>query len=207
MIYTTLNQIRAKGPCGLGPKSTEGFRKLLVHLGKSTSDDEPLGFDVILASNGIDDALWCLRSVDEPRFCRLLAVKFARGVQHLMKDPRSISALDVAERFASGSASAEELAEAREGTYAAYSAADAAAAAADAAAYAADAAVYSADAAYAAVYSADAYAAYSAAADAAADAADAAARYARYADRGGTKTQTQTKQAEIFLQMLKEHAR
>ena len=185
MIYTTLNQIRAKGPCGLGPKSTEGFRKLLVHLGKSTSDDEPLGFDVILASNGIDDALWCLRSVDEPRFCRLLAVKFARGVQHLMKDPRSISALDVAERFASGSASAEELAEAREG---------AAAAAADAA-----------DAAYSAA-AADAADAYSAAAAAAAAAAY-SARYARYADRGGTKTQTQTKQAEIFLQMLKEHAR
>lgn len=113
MLYTTLNKIRAAGPCGLGPKETTGFRKLLNHLGKKSSDDEPLGFDVILASNGLGDALWCLRSIDEPVFCRRLAVAFCREVRHLMKDSRSIAALDVASRFSDGLASAEELAEAR----------------------------------------------------------------------------------------------
>lgn len=40
---------------------------------------------------------------------RLLAVRFAREVQHLMTDQRSINALDVAERFANGEATEEEL--------------------------------------------------------------------------------------------------
>ena len=41
---------------------------------------------------------------------RLIAVKCARQVQHLMTDQRSINALDVAEKFASGEATEEELA-------------------------------------------------------------------------------------------------
>ena len=40
---------------------------------------------------------------------RLFAVWCARQVQHLMKDKRSLDALDVAERFALGKASVEEL--------------------------------------------------------------------------------------------------
>ena len=45
---------------------------------------------------------------------RLFAVRCARRVQHLMTDPRSIAALDVAERRAKGEATYEELAEARD---------------------------------------------------------------------------------------------
>ena len=41
---------------------------------------------------------------------RLFAVRCARGVQHLMTDPRSIAALDVAERHAKGEATDKELA-------------------------------------------------------------------------------------------------
>ena len=41
---------------------------------------------------------------------RLFAVRYARRVQHLMTDPRSIAALDVAERHAKGKATDEELA-------------------------------------------------------------------------------------------------
>ena len=40
---------------------------------------------------------------------RLIAVKCAREVQHLMTDPRSINALNVAERFANGEATENEL--------------------------------------------------------------------------------------------------
>lgn len=57
---------------------------------------------------------------------RLIAVECARQVQHLMTDPRSITALDVAERYANGEATDEELA-------AAWAAARAAGAAAGAA--------------------------------------------------------------------------
>lgn len=44
---------------------------------------------------------------------RLFAVRCARRVQHLMSDPRSIAALDVAERHAKGEATYEELEAAR----------------------------------------------------------------------------------------------
>jgi hypothetical protein len=58
------------------------------------------------------DRLWvCLRTeLASERVMRLFAVWCARQVQHLMKDSRSIAALDVAERFANGQATKEELA-------------------------------------------------------------------------------------------------
>ena len=104
MITTTLNKIREHRPCA------EGWKKLLGHLGKTEEDDEPLLFSVILKSNGLGDALWCCRAAPEyDKQWRLYAVWCARQVQHLMKDQRSIDALDVAERFAHGLATEEEL--------------------------------------------------------------------------------------------------
>ena len=103
-MKTTLNKIRAHLPC------TEGWTKLLKNLGKTHADDEPLSITTILDSNGLDDALWCLRAVDGyQREMRLYAVECARSVQHLMTDARSIAALDVAERHADGLATDEEL--------------------------------------------------------------------------------------------------
>jgi hypothetical protein len=104
MIYTTLNRIRAYGP------HTDSWMKLLTHTGKTKADDEPVEMTAILQSNGLDDALWCLRV--EPQHAsiwRLLAVHYARQVQHLMTDPRSLAALDVAERHAHGMATDMEL--------------------------------------------------------------------------------------------------
>ena len=107
MLMTTLNRIRAHRPC------VDGWQKLLAHLGKTAADDAPLSFETILESNGIDDALWCLRA--EPQHAkeyRLFAVWCARQVQHLMTDPHSLAALDVAERHANGGATDAELADA-----------------------------------------------------------------------------------------------
>ncbi len=105
MKHTTLNKIREHGPCA------DGWQKLLTHLGKTKADDEPLAFTTILDSNGLDDALWCMRSAPEyDKDWRLFAVWCARQVQHLMTDQRSLSALDVAERHAHGSATDDELA-------------------------------------------------------------------------------------------------
>lgn len=112
-MKTTLNEIRKHGPCGLKPNGDGqlvGLCKLLHYLGKTTTDDEPLSIRTILDSNGLDDALWCLRAVTgHDREIRLLAVGFARQVQHLMPDPRSRAALDVAERFANGMATSAEM--------------------------------------------------------------------------------------------------
>jgi hypothetical protein len=102
--YTTLNRIRKHGPCA------DGWVKLLRHLGKTQVDDEPLPLVTILDSNGLDDALWCLRACDGiDREARLYAVWCARQVQHLMTDPRSLTVLDVAERHANGEATDKEL--------------------------------------------------------------------------------------------------
>lgn len=113
-MKTTLNKIREHHPC------EEGWTKLLKHLGKTQSDDEPLDFLTIFKSNGLDDALWCARSAPEyNREWRLYAVWCARQVQHVMTDKRSIAALDVAERYANGEATDKELEAARAAAWAA----------------------------------------------------------------------------------------
>jgi hypothetical protein len=103
-LTTTLNRIRTHGPC------EPGWKKLLAGLGKTRADDEPLPFATIVRINGLDDALWCARAEPQhARVWRLFAVWCGRQVQHLMRDPRSIAALDVAERHANGVATDAEL--------------------------------------------------------------------------------------------------
>ncbi len=177
MITTTLNRIREYGPCA------NGWAKLLAGLGKITADDEPLSYADIVRINGIDDALWACRA--EPQHAkewRLFAVWCARQVQHLMNNARSIAALDVAERHATGHATDAELAAARDAAWAA--ARDAAWAAVwDAARDAARAAAWDAarDAAWAAAWDAARDAAWAASWAAAWDAARDAARAAAWA--------------------------
>jgi len=105
-MQTTLKKIRAYQPC------KEGWEKLLKHLGKTKADDEQLSLLTVLDSNGLDDAIWCMRAIEgRDKEIRLYAVWCARQVQNLTKDPRSIAALDMAERFANGEATEKELAE------------------------------------------------------------------------------------------------
>ena len=63
-MKTTLNAIRAHRPCA------DGWFKLLKHLSTvegvgvgSLDEDKPMPIATILYSNGISDALWCLRAV------------------------------------------------------------------------------------------------------------------------------------------------
>ena len=113
MMQTTLRKIRAAGPCGMRLDDGQrfGYLKLRHYLGKGYGDDTPVDIATILESNGLADALWCLRAVDgHAREMRLYAVWCARQVQSLLEDPRSVTALDVAERHANGVASNDELA-------------------------------------------------------------------------------------------------
>ena len=61
-----------------------------------------------------EDRLWviCRNEFVSDKLMRLFAVWSARQVQHLMQDQRSINALDVAERFANGLATQQEMADA-----------------------------------------------------------------------------------------------
>ena len=160
MITVSLNEIRAHSPC------ESGWKKVLVSKGGKSADmDAKFPLSEIIDSNGIDDALWCLRCRPEhSKLWRKFAVWAARQVEHLMDDDRSLNALDVAWRHSEGSATDDELDAARDAAW------DAAWAAARAAAR--DAAW---DAARDAAWAAARDAAWDAARDAARDAAWAAA--------------------------------
>jgi hypothetical protein len=186
-MTTTLNQIRSHSLC------TEGWAKLLRHLNKTAADDEPLSLLTILESNGLDDAIWCLRTEPTPERIQRFALYIARRVEHL--HPAAKACNEVTERYLSGQATKDELKSAYTAAYAAaYAAYTAANTANAAAAYAASAAAYAADAAAntadAAAYAADA--AYTA--DAAAYAASAASAAAYAAEREA--------QAQIFKEIF-----
>ena len=175
-MYITLNKLREH----------DLDNELLESLSKTYADDAPIKISAIFASNGLDDALYCLCAVEGyDKELRLYAVWCARQVQHLMTDKRALAALDVAERHAYGRASDAELkaawAAAREAAW------DAASAAELAAAWAA------ASAAWAAAWEA----AESAASAAASAAWEAVARAAREAAREAMSTAQAAKLCEV----------
>ncbi len=104
MITTTLERIYAHSP------RNKIWDKLLLGLGKTKEDSEPLPFSVIVNIVGLKAAIWCCQV--EPQYgkeWRFFAVWCARQVQHLLVDQRSIFALDVAEAHANGLATDDEL--------------------------------------------------------------------------------------------------
>lgn len=107
-LTTTLNRIHACRPCA------DGWRRGLAALGKTQGDDEPLSFAELVDLLELDDVLWCCRSAPEyDAHWRRFTLWCAREVQDQLTDPRSLQALDVAERHAAGAASDDELAAAR----------------------------------------------------------------------------------------------
>ena len=199
MITTTLRQIRQHEPC------KEGWRTLLTFLGKTEADDEPLPLTAILQSNGLDDALWCLRTVTghDKEIIRF-ALACAQEVKHLMTDQRSSGALDALERHLESPLSKRELNKVVAGAGAAQAAAWAAAraaraaraavGAAEAARVAAEAVAWAAEAAHAA----QAAWAAEAAAEVAAGAAEAEAQVAEAAARAAARAEARSRQAQIF---------
>ncbi len=183
MITTTLRKIRQHDPC------KEGWRTLLTFLGKTGADDEPLPLTTILQSNGLDDALWCLRTITgHDKEITRFALACAQDVRHLMTDQRSLDALDALERHLESPLSREELDQVL--------AAAGAAARAAAARTAAWVAQVAARTAARAAVGAAAEAATEAAAEAAAWAAEAAAWAAAWAAEAGAEARA--RQVQIF---------
>ena len=115
----TLSQLRQAGACISGynkvVRSIQGVEFSPADEARETylrfAHKSPVTILSILDSNGIDDAIWALRCVPGvDRDARRCAGWCARQVQHLMTDQRSLHALEIAERFANGSASADDLA-------------------------------------------------------------------------------------------------
>ncbi len=175
---TTLNEIHACKPC------EDGWQKLLKHLGKTKADDDPLEILTVLESNGLDDALWCLRVPSLERLSRHFQAWCAEQCLHLFEaeHPKDNRVRNQIEMLRNDSASAAARAAAQDAARAA--AQDAALAAAWAAAQAAAwAAAWAAaqDAAQDAAWDAAWAAALEAALEAASAAAWAAARSASWA--------------------------
>lgn len=107
MYYTTLKRFHKH--C-----DNSNFASLLKRVGKTEADDEPLSLRDILDANGLDNAMLALAVIDDCPEKRLFAVRCVRqSAQHLLTDPRSLDALDVAELYAIGEATDEELAAAQ----------------------------------------------------------------------------------------------
>ena len=203
-LTTTLNKIRACGPCA------SGWRTLVKHLGEEFVPNAEINLLTVLESNGVADMIWILRAAlgqDSKRIASQLAIEFAATTLPLFEkrrpnDERPRKAIQAARDYLDGKISLEELRSCR--SHADAADADAAAYAAYAAAYAAadDAAAYAA--AYAAADDAAAYAAYAAAYAAAADAAYADAAYAdaAYATYVAAREKALQKQAEIIRMIL-----
>ena len=107
---TTFARIKAARPC------ESGYKRALRKAGglRKYGENTPITVRQIVEAVGFDDALWCLQTMPEHNArWRLLAVRYARRVQHLMRDPRSVAVLDVADRHAHGSATDTELDAAR----------------------------------------------------------------------------------------------
>ena len=175
----TLNAIRDHQPC------KSGWVKLLAYLGKTNADAAPLSLLTVLESNGLDDALWCLRAVaGHEKEIRRLACDYALDVIHLWSAPVPVI---VKEYLKTGD---EKI---RAAAWAAAGAARDAAGAAAGAAW--DAAWAARDAARAAAW---------AAAWAARDAARAAARDAAGAARDAAWAAMRKKQTARFKKMVKK---
>jgi len=111
MLTTSFELLHKAGAC------EERYRHLAKALGgiKKYGRATPIPLWRGLDTNGLDDTLWALRAVmpgqeaEREKLARLFACWCARQVWHLLTDERSRTAVEVAERYAVGEATDEEL--------------------------------------------------------------------------------------------------
>jgi hypothetical protein len=91
IALTSLNRLRECNPC------TRGWKRLLVYLGKTCSDNEPLEAGTILDACGIADAIWSLRAmsnVTDVDF-RMFAVWCARQTTQVLTTGPSFALIEL----------------------------------------------------------------------------------------------------------------
>ena len=113
MLTTTLHAIREHDLC------TDRWQHLLKGMGVTSANRKPLPLERILEICGLYDALWALQAVEgRDGAIRLYACYCARSVLDIFErnypeDARPRQAIKIAERFAWGEATKEELEAAR----------------------------------------------------------------------------------------------
>ena len=128
----TLQQIRDKS------LSQDGWEKLLSSLGNPTDLSMKVSFGDIAKSNSAQDALWCLRCIDDRRFAVSLVLPSVTRASKHTTDKRVHDCVALLHKFVAGQkVSKKDLKAAADAAYAVY-----AAYAADAAAFAAFAAAF-----------------------------------------------------------------
>ncbi|RSC30990.1 hypothetical protein EGT36_19995 [Agrobacterium sp. FDAARGOS_525] len=107
-IVTTLHELRGSGRmCG------EGWETLLIGLGKTKPDNEPLDYLTGLSICGLYDTLWQLPTkAEHSTACRRLALSFARPVATLADDPCAAEILDRLDDYLRGEGSSLAVQEA-----------------------------------------------------------------------------------------------
>ncbi len=140
MKITVNSFIKTYAPCQEGADFALAFRTMReVWDALANGQCQPEWLVWLASCDGI---------IDRKVLVRATVHAVRKTVGHLLKDPRSTRALDVAESWTNGKASLDNVRQAADAAaYAAYDAAYAAYAAYDAATYAARAAYYAADAA------------------------------------------------------------
>ena len=132
-MHVTLNQLKEWEAC------TDGYRKVISHVGLDYDKDKPINLSTILTSNDVDDTLWCVDRIaltpEQERGFRLLACGYAERVLPIFEkdhpgDMRPRDCIEVARRYAVDEATEEEMAAAKDAAWAAKAAAWAARAAA-----------------------------------------------------------------------------
>lgn len=78
-MLISLQQIKDKKPC------KSGWETLLKSKGKTKADKDLFPITDILDSNGLDDAVWCLRCFEYKDYCLFLA-DVAESVLHIYEE-------------------------------------------------------------------------------------------------------------------------
>lgn len=114
MLHTTFNELRNIGAC------PQGYGRLARYLGgvERYGRDTPIDIQVVLKSNGINDAVWSLLGTIEGDTGRRLSVMFGsdcaeRVLRHFEMqrpfDTRPRQAIDTAREYAAGLAGGDLL--------------------------------------------------------------------------------------------------
>jgi hypothetical protein len=117
-MKTTFQKIK---DCQPSPYSWEQ----LISYYKPFSLDEEISIKEIIKSNGLDDAIWALRAVDDTETLTLLSIDLAESVLHIYEkrfpgDMRVRDCIDACKKYVKGEILEKELIEKKKGAYNAY---------------------------------------------------------------------------------------